>query len=144
MIGISKKDKEVWEEYTSNFENFAFRSNIIRETSIKNTKQKNTYKLLKKGKTRLDGIIDLHGYILKTGKLKLENFIINAYNNNFRNVLIITGKGVNNNGVLKKEIPLWLKNHEIKKFIISYEDAPRSLGGTGALLIRIKNKNKYL
>ena len=87
-------------------------------------------------------MIDLHGYRLQTAKTSLQKFILNAYDKNIRNVLIITGKGQNNLGVLKKEVPLWLDDENLNKLLISYETAPKTFGGEGALLVRIKNKYK--
>ena len=151
MVFISKSDKKTWDEYIINFEQFTM--NIDTQSNekevkitIKNLPENidsiNSYKLFKKGKIKPDGIIDLHGYRLKTGKIKLESYILKSYEKNLRNILIITGKGTNNLGALKKEVPLWLEDQEIKKFLISYEIAPNNFGGTGALLVRIKNKYK--
>ncbi|MDC1375887.1 Smr/MutS family protein, partial [bacterium] len=81
-------------------------------------------------------------YRLKTGKIKLESYILKSFENNLRNIIIITGKGLKNLGALKKEVPLWLEDQEIKKFLIGYETAPNNFGGEGALLVRIKNKYK--
>ena len=69
---------------------------------------------------------------------------MNAYEKNIRNVLIITGKGYNNTGILKKEVPLWLNDKILTKLLINYKIAPKNFGGEGALLVRIKNKNKNL
>ena len=151
MVFISKNDKEIWEEYILNFEQFTLNIDTgNKEKLVKMTKKNliqkddkvNSYKLFKKGKIRPDGIIDLHGFRLKIGKIKLENYILNSYENNLRNILIITGKGLNNLGALKREVPIWLENQNIKKFLISYETAPYNFGGSGALLVRIKNKFK--
>ena len=151
MVFISKNDKKIWEEYIVNFEKLKLNIDIRKKEkhlkiSKKDLIQKNdtinSYKLFKKGKTKPDGIIDLHGYRLKIGKIKLENYILNSYENNLRNILIITGKGLNNLGALKREVPIWLENQNIKKFLISYETAPYNFGGSGALLVRIKNKYK--
>ena len=151
MVFISKSDKKTWDEYIINFEQFTMNidtQNNEKEVKItiknlpENIDSINSYKLFKKGKIKPDGIIDLHGYRLKTGKIKLESYILKSYEKNLRNILIITGKGTNNLGALKKEVPLWLEDQEIKKFLISYEIAPNNFGGTGALLVRIKNKYK--
>ena len=56
------------------------------------------------------------------------------------NVLIITGKGQNNKGALKEEVPKWLSDKFINKFIVNFSMAPKNFGGEGALLVRIKNK----
>ena len=151
MVFISKNDKIIWEEYIANFEKFTLNTDIrhkekqvkiLQKDLIQNKDPVNPYKLFKKGKIKPDGIIDLHGYKLIIGKIKLENYILKSYENNLRNIIIITGKGLNNLGALKKEVPIWLENQEIKKFLISYEIAANNFGGSGALLVRIKNKYK--
>ena len=72
----------------------------------------------------------------------MHNYIVNAYEKNIRNILIITGKGQNNRGALRKEVPIWLNDKVYMNLLINYETAPSKLGGTGALLVRIKNKYK--
>ena len=150
MIFISKSDKKTWEEYILNFEQFSLNidpinkkneAKIIKKELIQKHQAINSYKLFKKGKIKPDGIIDLHGYKLKTAKIKLESYLSKSYENSLRNIIIITGKGFNNLGVLKKEVPIWLKDQDIKRFLISYEMAPRNLGGAGALLVRIKKNH---
>ena len=89
-----------------------------------------------------EAVIDLHGYRLQTAKIILHNYIVNAYEKRIRNILIITGKGYNNTGALKKEVPLWLSDEKLMNLLINYETAPNKFGGAGALLVRIKNKNK--
>ena len=97
---------------------------------------------MKAGKMGPEGTLDLHGYRLTQAKLALRGFLFSAYESRKRLVLIITGKGLNKTGVLKKEVPIWLNEREIKKILISYENAPKSFGGEGALIIRLKNKEK--
>ena len=72
-------------------------------------------KLLNKKRIEPDGIIDLHGFNLKEAKLKLKNYVFQAFNSNKRNILIITGKGLNKTGLLKKEVPIWLNEKDINK-----------------------------
>jgi DNA-nicking Smr family endonuclease len=152
MVFISKNDKKLWQFYIDNFENFTLNINkgeLKKEVKIKEknfTKKNNiasSYKLLKKGKIKPDGVIDLHGYSLKMAKQNLETYILKSYENNFRNILVITGKGLNNQGVLKKEVPVWLEEKKIKNYLISFEKAPNTNGGSGALLLRIRNKYKF-
>ena len=154
MVLLSKEDKEIWKKYTLNMDKL--RINIEKlevkpgnHNLNKENKKKindNTFdkflRLLNKNRIEPDGIIDLHGYRLKEAKIKLENYIFQAFNNNKRNILIITGKGVNNSGLLKKEVPTWLAEKKIQEILISYKSAPRSFGGEGALIIRLKNKLK--
>ena len=87
-------------------------------------------------------ILDLHGQTLYSAKLLLNKFISNCYEKNIRNILIITGKGQNNKGVLKEEVPKWLNDKLFNKFLVNFNVAPKHFGGEGALLVRIKNKFK--
>ena len=98
MAFISKNDKDAWREYVSNFDKLNF--NVHRNAKnfyinrpnnslIKKKETRSSFNLLKKGKLRPDGIIDLHGYKLKTGKIKLQSYILFAYEKNLRHILII-------------------------------------------------------
>ena len=161
MVILSNEDKEIWEKYKVNMHKLRIDTKKIDiNSNIKNldlslskkSKKKhifnNTFdkfiKLLNKRRIEPDGIIDLHGFKLQEAKIILKNYVFQAFNNNKRNILIITGKGLNKTGALKKEVPIWLNEREIKKILISYEDAPKSFGGEGALIIRLKNKQKVL
>lgn len=151
MVEISKFDKKVWENYISNLEKSVLlpRNNSIIDTRrnkveiiLKNHKSFNEFKSFKKKKLNPNISLDLHGYTLYSAKLALQKFISNCYEKNIRNILIITGKGQNNNGALKEEVPKWLTDKFFNKYIVSFSLAPRQLGGEGALLVRIKNKYK--
>ena len=152
MVAISKYDKKVWENYISNFE----RSILIpKNVNLLNTKRvesnviiKNdkSLKIAKKSKKKFepDMILDLHGHTLYSSKLLLHKFIFNCYEKNIRTILIITGKGRNNKGALKEEVPKWLNNNYLNKFIVGFNIAPKNFGGEGALLVRIKNRFKKI
>ena len=151
MVVISKYDKKVWENYVSNFEKYTFfpRSDKTVNTernnkkiSFKNNKSLNRNKKFKNKKFEPDMILDLHGHTLYSSKLVLNKFIFNCYEKNIRDILIITGKGQNNKGALKEEVPKWLSDKFINKIIVNFNVAPKHYGGDGALLVRIKNKFK--
>ena len=151
MFSITKNDKKMWTEYVSNLNSHTLKVNP--KNNLKNNKSpskinlketKSFSKLLKKGLLKLDNVFDFHGYRLNDARIILKNFIIMSYKSNYKNILVITGKGQNNSGALKKELPNWLCEKEISKYIISHMHAPQNLGGEGAVLIRVKNKNKSL
>ena len=159
MVFLSNEDKETWKNYKLNMHKLRIDTKKIdinssiknqNKTLVKNNRKNyifnNTFekfiKLLNKRKIKPDGIIDLHGLNLQEAKRILKNYVFQAYDNHRRNILIITGKGLNKTGVLKKEVPIWLNEREIKKILISYENAPKPFGGEGALIIRLKNKEK--
>ena len=101
-------------------------------------------KFLRKKRFKPDTILDLHGYTLYSAKLSLQKFISNCYDKNIRNVLIITGKGQNNKGALKEEVPKWLSDKFFNKYLVDFNVSPRHFGGEGALLLRIKNRFKKI
>ena len=153
MVAISKNDKKVWENYVSNLEKYALfpknenLANIKKNKTkivLKNDKSVNSFKKFKKQKIESDMILDLHGYTLYSAKLSIQKFISNCYEKNIRNILIITGKGQNNKGALKEEVPKWLSDKFLNRFLIDFNVAPRHLGGEGAVLVRIKNRFKKI
>ena len=153
MITISKHDKKVWENYVSNIEKSVLflKSDSLKKRKlnknkivIKKEKSLNSFKNFRIKKIEPDISLDLHGYSLYSAKLLLQKFISNCYEKNIRNVLIITGKGQNNKGALKEEVPKWLSDKFFNKYLINFNMAPRNFGGEGALLVRIKNKFKKI
>lgn len=130
-----------------------------------------TFDMLKKGKsvakddfTQMDGslarrfkreefkvsaTLDLHGVTEKEAFERVSEFVKQAYNDEKRCVLIVTGKGINVNdeffsthGVLKKSVPMWLENSEISSLILAYKNPSEALGGSGALYILLRKKAK--
>ena len=152
MSLISKNDKKAWENYVANFNNFSINfqnsknSQVRRQTKIflKNSSSHGQLNSYKNKKVRPEGVIDLHGYRLYNAKIALQKYILYAYEKNIRNILIITGKGHNNKGILKKEVPLWLNDQNLMSLLINFEIAPKEFGGDGALLVKIKNKKNLI
>ena len=152
MVLISKIDKKTWDNYVSNLDKTVIipSKNYTRNLSkkVRNTteyKNKSTLassKISKKKGIKPDYILDLHGYSLFSGRITLNKNIINCYEKSIRCILIITGKGFNNKGALKEEVPKWLDDKYLNRYLINYNQAPKYLGGEGALLVRIKNKYK--
>ena len=153
MVEISKYDKKVWENYVSNFEKHVLlqqnkalinaNKNNHKFSLRKNETLSNNKNLIKK-KLQPNMILDLHGHTLYSSKLLLYKFIPNCYEKNIRDILIITGKGQNNKGALKEEVPKWLTDKYFSKFLVNFNRAPKHFGGEGALLARIKNKFKKI
>ena len=152
MSLISKNDRKTWQNYIDNFKNFNINFhnyekdviNILPKKKYRETVSSSQLELINKGKVKPEGILDLHGYKLKDAKITLQKYIVNAYEEKVRTILIITGKGQNSTGILKKEVPLWLNDKMLASLLVNYKIAPKNLGGEGALLVRIKNKNKNL
>ena len=151
MSLISKNDKKTWENYITNFNNLVMdvqgrkNSKVNKQTKIflKNSFSSRQSKSYKHGKVRPEGVLDLHGYRLQNAKIALQKYILSAYEKNIRNILIITGKGYNNTGILKKEVPLWLNDQKLMNLLVNFQIAPKEFGGEGALLVKIKNKKIF-
>jgi len=94
---------------------------------------------------------DLHGYTLDEANLKVRDLIITCAKNKYKEILLITGKGLHSNSdsdayvsknlsKLKYSVPEFIKsNEELSKLIISLSDADLKDGGEGAILIKLKN-----
>ena len=131
----NQEDKKAWEEYIKN------PSDIYdKDQSISNSIQrKERYKF------------DLHGFTLDEANKKVKKIIEHCVKNNFRELLLITGKGLhstsdqdvyisNNLGKLKYSVPEFIKtNSELNKMIVSITDADKKDGGEGAIIIKLKN-----
>ena len=92
---------------------------------------------------------DLHGFTLENANLKVKELINYCISNNYRELLLITGKGLHSTneadeyvskdlGKLKYSVPEYIKNSELFSYIISIEDADKKDGGEGALIIKLK------
>lgn len=106
-----------------------------------------TFSKLKKGKLEPEASLDLHGMNLEQAYPALLNFIVSAHNRQKRLVLVITGKGKNSdpgyvipqrNGVLRSQVPLWLKEPRLSNLILQVEKAHQRHGGYGALYIYLR------
>ncbi|MDA0781306.1 MAG: Smr/MutS family protein [Rickettsiales bacterium] len=102
---------------------------------------KSTAKKLTGGKFQIDASLDLHGKTQDDALYLLRNFINSSYSSGKRNVLVITGKGANNDGILKNQVPRWLNNDGLRERIIMFSHAKPKHGGDGALYVLLR-KNK--
>ena len=132
---LDQNDKKAWEEYIKN------PSDIYDKD--KNYSNKNQRKERFK--------YDLHGYTLGDANRKVEEIILSCKENKYKEILLITGKGLHstndkdvyvskNLGTLRYSVPEFIKsNEELNNFIISIKEADIKDGGEGALLIKLKN-----
>ena len=156
MKRLTKTDQNVWNFYIRNLPS---KKTINLETQKLNFKKdykfkklksgdnfyidKKDFKNLKNNSLKVDAILDLHGFNKIEAYSKLTNFVKNCYTNNLKNVVVITGKGDNNKGILKLSTPKWLVDEKISKYIVGFNEMPDKRGGQGALFIKLKNKYKY-
>ena len=151
MRKISEKDKKIWNYYTSNlnfikkankkrfFKSYPLISKVLK-SNISFALDPKTKKEINNKKFVIDAMIDLHGKTEVQAYEVIKSFIKNSYLEELKNIIIITGKGVNNQGKLKLKTPFWLRNEEFSKFIVGFETMPNNKGGEGALFVKLKIK----
>ena len=130
---ISDKDKKDWKDFLE-----------------KNEKLPNKDLEKKGNKFHITKSLDLHGYTLDEANKKVESFITECFDQKVSKVIIVTGKGLHSQndkdpyiskkfGILKNSVPDFIKNNiDLSSKIQNIKQAPRELGGEGALIIKIK------
>jgi DNA-nicking Smr family endonuclease len=97
-----------------------------------------------RGTEAIDTRIDLHGLTQAEAHSALLQFLRRAQGNGAKLVLVITGKGgrvdddSRERGVLRRQVPLWLRLAEFRDYVVGFEAAHPSHGGEGALYIRVR------
>ena len=82
----------------------------------------------------------MHGLTQDRARAALDAFLQRAFADGWRAVLVITGKGVQGDGVLKKRVPDWLGAPHLAHIVAGISDAHRRHGGEGALYVALKRK----
>ncbi len=131
----TQEDKKTWEEYIKN------------PSDIYDKDQNASNNILRKERYKFD----LHGFTLDEANRKVKEIIDHCIKKKFRELLLITGKGIHSTsdkdvyiskdlGKLKYSVPEFIRtNPELNKFIISISDAEKMDGGQGALIIKLKS-----
>ena len=156
MHKLSDKDKKIWNFYISNLKsinrvdksrrinsNTISTINKVLKPNITFTLDSKIKKQMKNNRLNFDAIIDLHGKTEIQANEAIKNFIKDCYFNNFKSIMIVTGKGPNGKGKLKLKTPLWPKSEDVSKYIVGFETMPHNRGGEGALFVQLKNRYKY-
>jgi DNA-nicking Smr family endonuclease len=84
--------------------------------------------------------LDLHGLDQDRARVVLENFLRRAWDEGWRAVLVITGKGVKGDGILRRRAPEWLAAPHLSPIVAGISEAHRRHGGEGALYVALKRK----
>ena len=131
---ISEQEKKVWKEYLKNPKD-------IFDKELKNKKLSDRVKRYR---------FDLHGFTLLDANIKVREIIIYCQTNNYKEILLITGKGLHSNtdkntyvskelSKLKFAVPEYIKSQkELFDKIIVIEQANVNDGGEGAIIIKLK------
>lgn len=95
-------------------------------------------KKLARGRVSIDSRIDLHGMTQDRARYALMDFLQMAHRSGHRIVLVITGKGNEGQGVLRRNVPLWLRQPVFASLVNGIDTAHASHGGEGALYVRLR------
>jgi len=102
---------------------------------------------MKRGKTKPEARIDLHGMRLSEAHGELNAFIHASHARGRRLVLVITGKGrVTNDdgpipvraGVLRHQVPDWLSRPPLGALVLQVSEAHQRHGGGGAYYVYLR------
>ena len=131
---LSNTDKVQWEEYLKNPKD-------IFDKELADKKSFNiNYRFS----------FDLHGFTLTGANKKVQDLIISCQEKGFREILLITGKGLHSNtdqntyvskelSKLKFSVPAYIDSQkELTDKIFCIEQASISDGGNGAIIIKLK------
>jgi DNA-nicking Smr family endonuclease len=99
-----------------------------------------TWQRLKRGQIAIEGRLDLHGRTQIEAHDALGRFLQTSSMRGLRCVLIVTGKGVDGQGVLRQMVPRWLAEEANRKRVITYCSAHARHGGNGALYVLIRRQ----
>ncbi len=131
----NQEDKKTWDDYIKNPSDIYDKDKNLSN----NIKRRDRYKF------------DLHGFTLDEANKKVKDIIYHCVKNKFKELLLITGKGIHSSnednayiskdlGKLKYSVPEFIStNSDVNKLIISINDAEKKDGGEGAIIIKLKN-----
>ena len=132
---LSKEDKETWDNYTRQPSDIYDKDLQVADDNPR--------------KNRLR--YDLHGFTLEDANKKVKNLILSGIRNKYKEILLITGKGLHSNteedtyvsknlSKLRFAVPEFINScDELSKFVVSISEASLKDGGSGAILIKLKN-----
>ena len=132
---LSSDDKKIWEDYLKN------------PTDLYDKDQDSSQEKKKKARFKFD----LHGFSLVEANIKVKELILDCSKKKFKEILLITGKGLhskthlnsyvsNELSKLRYSVPEFIKSDkEISSIVISISGAGKEDGGEGAILIRLRN-----
>jgi DNA-nicking Smr family endonuclease len=109
-------------------------------------------KRIGRGHIDIEARIDLHGDRQDEAHARLRTFLLQCYGRGQRTVLVITGKGRETDqstefdigyerrerGVLKRNVPRWLAEPELRAIVVSHTTAHVRHGGEGALYVQLR------
>lgn len=107
------------------------------------------------GRLEIEARVDLHGLRQSEAHAALRAFLFRCQGRGLRFVLVITGKGKsanasdspyhnyeNERGVLKRNVPRWLEEPDVRSIVVSYTTAAIQHGGEGAIYVHLRARHR--
>ena len=132
---LSKEDKETWDNFTREPSDIYDKDLQIADDNLRRNRLR----------------YDLHGFTLEDANRKVKDLILSGIRNKFKEILLITGKGLHSNteedtyvsknlSKLRFSVPEFINScDELSRFVVSISEASLKDGGSGAILIKLKN-----
>jgi DNA-nicking Smr family endonuclease len=95
---------------------------------------------LKRGQRPIDARLDLHGMTQAAAQAAVIGFVARALEHGQRCLLIITGKGGKQGGILRAALPHWLQASAFAPAILRHVPAALHHGGEGAFYVLLKRR----
>lgn len=119
---------------------------------------------LRSGRAEIEARLDLHGMRQGEAHAALRSFLFSCHAQGRRWVLVITGKGGlagatrheeangwpwdvstgRDRGVLRRCVPMWLAQPDLRNLVVSFSEASIRHGGEGALYIQVRSPGRAL
>jgi len=137
---VTPKDKKDWDVFTKQMGDISPKESDLLKKNIEINKVKK---------------LDLHGSSLIEANKIVKKFIIESFNNGYKKLLVVTGKGLRSKSynnpyvseklnVLRYSVPEFIKNDEnLNNKISRIAQADIKDGGEGAIYIFLKNNKKF-
>ena len=137
---VTPKDKKDWDVFTKQMGDISPKESDLLKENIEINKVKK---------------LDLHGSSLVEANKIVKKFIIESFDNGYKKLLVVTGKGLRSKSynnpyvseklnVLRYSVPEFIKNDEnLNNKISRIAQADIKDGGEGAIYIFLKNNNKF-
>lgn len=95
-------------------------------------------KKVRRGKLVITARFDLHGHTQASASRALPDFLEGQQADGTRCVLVITGKGKEGQGILRRNFLLWLESPPARRLVSGYAESHPKHGGAGAFYVFLR------
>jgi DNA-nicking Smr family endonuclease len=88
----------------------------------------------------IEATLDLHGLSKLEAYAAVSRFVARERGKGHRHLLIITGKGREGEGILRRELPHWLNEPALRAHLSAFAHAHPTRGGAGVMHVLLKKQ----